>query len=291
MPLANERSARISTYVTGFCTLLARYFPGCASRSISMRPRTEFAKGSNFRNLDLFGSGYAGLGKRSYDYDTWGLGFGSAFVRPDLVAHFLGAFSYMTPVWTTGKATFVSDSPPLLKCAFPPQWNSLMGAQFRELAGNSETPVSIWNCNHPVVRTLSGEGWKWANSVISNPDPRDYSQQLLESDRLGAWVMVLLKKSMDKVWDGIAEKDPKLMGAIWARLVESADREVNALLYWVADSTDSRLRVLSPKEWGVVRKRTEIDALLPKPEEEWTVYRTRDPKQQLEPLESELLSE
>ena len=86
-------------------------------------------------------------------------------------------------------------------------------------------------------------------------------------------------------------KTPKLMGAIWARLVESADREVNALLYWVADSTDSRLRVLSPKEWGVVRKRTEIDALLPKPEEEWTVYRTRDPKQQLEPLESELLSE
>src|SRR5208283_903056 len=53
---------RISTYVTGFCTLLARYFPGCASRSISMRLRTEFAKGSNFRNLDLFGSGYAGLG-------------------------------------------------------------------------------------------------------------------------------------------------------------------------------------------------------------------------------------
>src|SRR5271157_5048850 len=52
----------ISTYVTGFCTLLARYFPGCASRSISMRLRTEFAKGSNFRNLDLFGSGYAGLG-------------------------------------------------------------------------------------------------------------------------------------------------------------------------------------------------------------------------------------
>src|SRR5208337_4704267 len=56
-----------STYVTGFCTLLARYFPGCASRSISMRPRTEFAKGSNFRNLDLFGSGYAGLVPMSQD--------------------------------------------------------------------------------------------------------------------------------------------------------------------------------------------------------------------------------
>src|SRR5208283_2090168 len=52
----------ISTYVTGFFTLLARYFSGCASRSISMRLWTEFAKGSNFRNLALFGSGYAGLG-------------------------------------------------------------------------------------------------------------------------------------------------------------------------------------------------------------------------------------
>src|SRR5271166_2567014 len=62
MPLASSKVAVFSTYVTGFCTLLARYFPGCASRSISMRPRTEFAKGSNFRNLDLFGSGYAGLG-------------------------------------------------------------------------------------------------------------------------------------------------------------------------------------------------------------------------------------
>ena len=51
-----------STYVTGFFTLLARYFSRCASRSISMRLWTEFAKGSNFRNLALFGSGYAGLG-------------------------------------------------------------------------------------------------------------------------------------------------------------------------------------------------------------------------------------
>jgi len=177
--------------------------PAIPSSSLPFEPRQNLI----FRGLKT--SVVRALGKRSYDYDTWGLGFGSAFVRPDLVAHFLGAFSYMTPVWTTGKATFVSDSPPLLKCAFPPQWNSLMGAQFRELAGNSETPVSIWNCNHPVVRTLSGEGWKWANSVISNPDPRDYSQQLLESDRLGAWVMVLLKKSMDKVWDGIAEKEPQ----------------------------------------------------------------------------------
>src|SRR5271166_6328973 len=64
MPLASSKVAVFSTYVTGFCTLLARYFPGCASRSISMRPRTEFAKGSNFRNLDLFGSGYAGLGEK-----------------------------------------------------------------------------------------------------------------------------------------------------------------------------------------------------------------------------------
>src|SRR5271165_41232 len=41
----------ISTYVTGFFTLLARYFSGCASRSISMRLWTEFAKGSNFRKF------------------------------------------------------------------------------------------------------------------------------------------------------------------------------------------------------------------------------------------------
>src|SRR5271165_1120373 len=41
----------LSTYVTGFFTLLARYFSGCASRSISMRLWTEFAKGSNFRKF------------------------------------------------------------------------------------------------------------------------------------------------------------------------------------------------------------------------------------------------
>src|SRR5271165_3725730 len=51
-----------STYVTGFFTLLARYVSGCASRSISMRLWTEFAKGSNFRTLALFGSSYAELG-------------------------------------------------------------------------------------------------------------------------------------------------------------------------------------------------------------------------------------
>src|SRR5271165_1122701 len=61
----------ISTYVTGFFTLLARYFSGCASRSISMRLWTEFAKGSNFRNLALFGSGYAGLGIRMLHFPPW----------------------------------------------------------------------------------------------------------------------------------------------------------------------------------------------------------------------------
>src|SRR5271166_5406472 len=51
-----------NTICHGILHALARYFSGCASRSISMRLWSEFAKGSNFRNLALFGSGYAGLG-------------------------------------------------------------------------------------------------------------------------------------------------------------------------------------------------------------------------------------
>jgi len=41
---------------------LARYFWGCASRSISMGLWKHFEKCSNFRIWTLFGSGYAGLG-------------------------------------------------------------------------------------------------------------------------------------------------------------------------------------------------------------------------------------
>src|SRR5271165_2906175 len=44
------------------CAFLARNFSRCASRSIFMGLWRHFARGSNFWNLALFGSGYAGLG-------------------------------------------------------------------------------------------------------------------------------------------------------------------------------------------------------------------------------------
>src|SRR5208337_4461285 len=83
-----------STYVTGFFTLLARYFSGCASRSISMRLWTEFAKGSNFRNLALFGSDYAGLGMGSRPVCT------SVCALPvhSLPGMSLGKFSFHNPI-------------------------------------------------------------------------------------------------------------------------------------------------------------------------------------------------
>jgi len=52
----------ISTYVMESCAFLARNFSRCASRSIFMGLWRHFARGSNFWNLALFGSGYAGLG-------------------------------------------------------------------------------------------------------------------------------------------------------------------------------------------------------------------------------------
>jgi hypothetical protein len=44
--------------------LAAENFSRCASRPISMGLWTHFARGSNFLNWTLFGSGYAGLGLR-----------------------------------------------------------------------------------------------------------------------------------------------------------------------------------------------------------------------------------
>src|SRR5208337_706095 len=57
-------AVRLSTYVMESCAFLARNFSRCASRSIFMGLWRHFARGSNFWNLALFGSGYAGLGDR-----------------------------------------------------------------------------------------------------------------------------------------------------------------------------------------------------------------------------------
>src|SRR5271165_5245334 len=63
LPVVHRRGARpFSTYVMESCAFLARNFSRCASRSIFMGLWRHFARGSNFWNLALFGSGYAGLG-------------------------------------------------------------------------------------------------------------------------------------------------------------------------------------------------------------------------------------
>ena len=217
------------------------------------------------------------LGDRTYEYDTWGLGFGCAFVQPDLVAYLPSSSAFMTPLWTSTRATFVSASCPLLKCAFPPEWNNLMGAQFSDMAGNREPAVDVWNCSHPVVKIVSRAAWEWAHSAVHNRDPREYLQQLFEADRLAAWLMVLLSGGMHKLWDGIAEKDPKLMHTLWSRLAElTSGNADDVLLHWVASTSDgSRLRMLSQKGWGVVRGRKEVTAFLPVPARRWTVVTSK----------------
>src|SRR5271157_1575133 len=82
LPVVHRRGARpFSTYVMESCAFLARNFSRCASRSIFMGLWRHFARGSNFWNLALFGSGYAGLGElEDRFFATVFLGSGLLFI-------------------------------------------------------------------------------------------------------------------------------------------------------------------------------------------------------------------
>lgn len=158
---------------------------------------------------------------------------------------------------------------------FPPAWKEIVGVAF----SFHRTPV--WNRRHKVVRLVSEESWRWAQAnQQGNNDPLELQAEILKNPpRAAAWILRMLELRARDLWRGLIDRDAEFLHAVW-RALFSRTKAIHAnppLAMWHEESTQSRLRVISPTAWDVYDSFQDnsaaqiVERLMPDPGPNWTL--------------------
>lgn len=162
-----------------------------------------------------------------------------------------------------------------LQSKFPPNWSRLSGVRIKHYHGAS-SDATIWNMDNILVKALCFSDWDWVTKKIKeNPDHVPIKDELLKDrSKAIAWVLwFLVDSDLSKVWEGISERDQDFLKRVWKMIFD--DDQCHATL-WIDDTSDSRLRMLSPKGWEVAHETKEINNFMPDPGPDWTLEVPQD---------------
>ena len=128
---------------------------------------------------------------------------------------------------------------------------------------------TIWNRANKLVRLVSDEAWKWARSAQEeNKDPLEFSHEFIEDrSRTAAWILRMLELGAKDLWDGLLDRDPDFIQAVWKKLFPRTNDSANSIgiSFWVDASINSRLRILTPTAWIEHKDGKKIEQHMPKP--------------------------
>lgn len=127
------------------------------------------------------------------------------------------------PLWESSSA---SDDAIGYETLFPPNWNNLCAVLI------DKTP--LWNREHPLVRAVTRESWKWAELNINPRDPRQHATTIAKEDALlAAWILQSIGSRLDEEdWLALRENMPKVFEAVASTLSRFEENASQILRVW-----------------------------------------------------------
>jgi len=200
-----------------------------------------------------------------------GIAWHSRAVAPDRIVIAPSYRFTLSPMWTKPADPAQSHNLEMLTCNFPDGWKDLVGAHFRHYS-RAGGDAYIWNPNSQVLKLVTPDARSWSRTTFgSSLDPLEHQEELLsEAERVACWVLMCLQADSHTLWRGLAEHHPGFLETVWNSMfpLEGGDSSPE-VLHCVEDSTSTRLRILSPRGWKVVRDSDEMAARLGDPGPEW----------------------
>ena len=158
--------------------------------------------------------------------------------------------------------------------SFPEQWHNLCGVRFTHY-GAPQSAATVWNESHPLVQCTDSDAYAWVQeNTATNPDPLILKGELLsEQKKASAWILHFLLQDDHKLWDGVRERDPKFVSALWRLVFGKGENGAKMRVsLWFESSPDSRLREISVDGWVVeYGEGPTIERDMPDPGSEWRV--------------------
>ena len=157
---------------------------------------------------------------------------------------------------------------------FPPAWISVCGILFA-------TEALVWNQDHSLLSVATEEAKRWVERHLQPTDPLIYRNQLFaDPAKLAVWMLHCLESNERKRWNGVADRDPKLLEHFWETVLGSGlGKESPPVLFLYANYGRRRLHIITPKEWIEIDDEKEISKYLPDPGPDWKlVHKTRGAK-------------
>ncbi len=177
-------------------------------------------------------------------------------------------------VWENFKSNRSLTSVPHSAVPFPPAWRSLAVVRPRTRFTGGIT--EFFNANHPLVRTVDKEGWKWAEGVtLAERNPVTYSADMMKTPgRVAAWLLHCISGD-GSMLEAVVEESPSLLANAWTKI--DGLGEYDEILSWSEDESEEEgallsILSLSPRNYyGYVGREAEREfaARCPSVDEAW----------------------
>jgi hypothetical protein len=215
-------------------------------------------------------------GIRSPDDDVYhrGLSFISRHTPPDKIVFVERSWRVtVAPIWTKNPFQSVDQNRDILTCEFPPEWRSVIGVRFTKYADDES--AAVWNKDHALVQNCTTEAWHFVGEASIPEDVREFAKAHLNtSARASAFLMSLTSTSRgysSDVWQGFKDRFADVLRDLWGLAFGATKNQFRPILIWVEDSSDSRLRYITPESWDVFKETRDILKHMPIPSRSWIV--------------------
>lgn len=191
---------------------------------------------------------------------------------PDRVLYFAESYQdRLVPVWDRPPELHQHRSAIGMATSFCPQWAELCGATFGSINALSKP---IWNKDNYLLTLVEPDAVDFIrNSLKEDSNILSYKDPISSNRSYAAcWVLDTIARDNKDLWNGIAERDPSFLTAVWQTLFggEARDNDDNYLqiYFWNDQATNSVLRVVNPTNWALVSHRG-LKEYLQNPSDEW----------------------
>ena len=216
-----------------------------------------------------------------HDSHYEGLGWWTGNLRVDRVLGFTewGRIRAV-PIWQKNPWSVVpSGQPASPSCRFPPAWKNIVGIAFDDI---DSAPQVLWNPGNRIVRLALTQGpisrVDFEHDLTDAIELRE--RTLTDAAKAAAWVLGILAllDSESLEWDGLTEREPEFVSALWALLFPGVKSEttMHAVALWREKTPWSVLHLMTPtgrRTFGV-RKSEDMDEIgrwMPSPGPDWTL--------------------
>lgn len=228
------------------------------------------------------------VGERDDDDHYDGVSWPAVNIGPHkVVVRQGGRWTRVVPLWVKNPFTAdLDDGERVLTSVFPAGWDEVLGVQFSSYLkgpfGGGGVQATVWNKGNKLVRMLKTEDWAWGEKqVLGVTDPLAIKSEILGArGRAIAWALCFVESGKWQVWEALLERDPSFLVNLWRVIfdIKGTAKVYKPLVLWVEEwGIDSRLREVTPEDWGACRLRDggevleRIQRYMPEPSLEWVL--------------------